>query len=271
MSISYPYIEQATSGGKKEKKIRYGARDEESKININLVKPEIISIVFQALAKLDEDEANEIAYSIVDWRDPDSFLINPSYGAEDDYYDEKEPPYEAKDAHFQVVEELLLVRGMDEKIFDQVKDYITIFGSGAVNINTASREILGALQLSDKAIDAILAYRRGTDNEEATEDDRAFTAPASITSELSRVYVLPASDVAVLSSLAADAILGTESASFMIRSVAQFRAMTLEIQAVVEKSGNVQFFSGGIPQRIRAPLKSGPGGEEEPAFKLLSS
>ena len=109
------------------------------------------------------------------------------------------------------------------------------------------------------------------DNEEATEDDRAFTDPASITSELSRVYVLPASDVAVLSSLAADAILGTESASFMIRSVAQFRAMTLEIQGVVEKSGNVQFFSGGIPQRIRAPLKSGPGGEEEPAFKLLSS
>jgi type II secretory pathway component PulK len=51
------------------RKVRYGIQDEERKINLNTAGAPVISKLFQLAADLDQEEADEIAYGIVDWRD----------------------------------------------------------------------------------------------------------------------------------------------------------------------------------------------------------
>ena len=56
-----------------------------------------------------------------------------------------------------------------------LKDVITVFGDGRVNINTCSREVLEAIPgVSSEVIDKILEYRAGPDEELGTTDDRSF-------------------------------------------------------------------------------------------------
>ena len=53
--------------------------------------------------------------SILDWRDSNrDHRLN---GAEEDYYRGLDPPYSCKDGPFDVVEELLLVRGVTPELF----------------------------------------------------------------------------------------------------------------------------------------------------------
>ena len=60
-------------------------------------------------------ERDIIVDSILDWKDSDNFhRVN---GAEDDYYESLPTPRTCKDAHFDTVEELLLVRGITPLLF----------------------------------------------------------------------------------------------------------------------------------------------------------
>lgn len=81
--------------------LKFGLIDESSKLNLN-------TATYDMLIKLPNMTA-EFAASIVDWRDSDSD-ITPS-GAENDYYMTLRPAYYCKDAPFETLEELLLVRG----------------------------------------------------------------------------------------------------------------------------------------------------------------
>ncbi len=86
--------------------MHWGLEDEASKININSAPREV-------LLKL-PGVTEEIADSILDWRDPDS---NPGpNGAEGPYYEGQVPPYTCKNQPFETIEELLLVRGVTAEI-----------------------------------------------------------------------------------------------------------------------------------------------------------
>ncbi len=87
-------------------RMRWGLEDEASKININYAPKEI-------LLKL-PGVTEEIADSIIDWRDQDS-NAGPN-GAESPYYESQTPPYNCKNQPFETIEELLLVRGMTAEI-----------------------------------------------------------------------------------------------------------------------------------------------------------
>ena len=52
-----------------------------------------------------------------------------------------------------------------------MEDYITIYGEGLVNINTAGQVILIALGLSESSVQDIITYRDGPDGKPATQDD----------------------------------------------------------------------------------------------------
>ncbi len=233
-------------------KRRFGARDEESKINLNTAKPEVMRKLFQLVAGLDEDVASEIAYGIVDWRDADTFHSHPEYGAEDDYYESLKLPYESKDLPMEVLDEVLLVRGMTPEIFEKIRDDVTIYGSGSVNVNTAPREILLALGLSEKAADRILAFRAGPDKEEATADDFIFTQAEAITSELSKSESLPSAEAAEISNLVSAGLLKTASSVFMVQSRGELRGKraAIDITAVVERTGKILFWSVGTPRQL---------------------
>jgi DNA uptake protein ComE-like DNA-binding protein len=56
-----------------------------------------------------------------------------------------------------------------------LRDLFTVFGSGRININTASEQVLRAIpEIDEAAVAAILGYRAGQDGRLETKDDRRF-------------------------------------------------------------------------------------------------
>lgn len=155
-----------------EQEILYGMMDELSKININKVPAQILKTLLENIGKVEEDKADDIAYAIVDWRDVD-IMVSPG-GAEDDYYSNSDPAYPCKNSDFEILEELLLVKGMTPEIFSKIKGAITIYGEGRVNINTAGWLSLHALGLGEELAERIIKFRQGNDGREGTEDDNVF-------------------------------------------------------------------------------------------------
>ncbi len=86
--------------------VYWGAEDEASKINLNTAPKEVL----MRLPRVTE----EIADSIIDWRDADS--TPGAAGAESSYYQGLVPPYTCKNQPFETIEELLYVRGMTPEI-----------------------------------------------------------------------------------------------------------------------------------------------------------
>jgi len=172
--------------------------DEEGKMPINQAAPEQLKRLLDLLA-VDPADADAIADSVQDWIDDnDTHRLN---GAEDEYYLSLVPPYRAKNAPLDRVEELLLVRGMtpeilygqpaqheDEEAIPGLLQFITTTSAGQVNVNTATREVLQAfLGLDDIQADAVVNRRDGGDGITGTEDDQPFQSVDEFTALLGNV------------------------------------------------------------------------------------
>lgn len=229
--------------GAEEKEI-CGVIDEARKININKADRATMQRLFKAVLGTDDRDAQNIAASIVDFRDKNSTLSVPLGSAENSYYTNLREPYECKDAFFEVIDELLLVRGIDQDIFDKIKNFVTIYDEETVNVNTASYEVLSALGIPERILRYIIEYRQGDDGEEATADDNIFNAPQSIVPSLSQHYSLSIGEVALLSNLISKGLLATGSDYFMIRSqaVLTYSSATGEIICVVDREGKIIFW-----------------------------
>ncbi len=224
--------------------MQYGLVDENSKINLNNSDMEVFKRLFQNVVFLSDELAEELAYCIIDWKDEDSNFQHPSYGAEDSYYRNLEYPYEAKDSDYEILEELLLVKGMNKEIFDKIKDYVTIYGQGTININTASAEVLSALGLSDGLIEKIMSFRYGMDSELATFDDSFFTSASKIITQLKSVVPLNSSEIMQLEILISKDKLDVTSENFMVKSAAKLDKKNLDYQiiAVVDSEGKIKYW-----------------------------
>lgn len=121
----------------------YGVIDEERKININSSSQALLKSLVEIAGEVDPMTASEISSSIIDWRDEnDELLIG---GAEDSYYAALNRPYPCHNGEFQSLHELLLVKGVGCDLFSKLKRYLTIYGTGKVNINTAQPMVLRCL------------------------------------------------------------------------------------------------------------------------------
>jgi general secretion pathway protein K len=93
---------------------RVDIQDESGKINVNTVSEPQLRALVEA-SGIGKPDADIITDSILDWRDADNETrLN---GAEDDYYQTLNPPYNAKNGRIDTVEELLLVRGITTDYF----------------------------------------------------------------------------------------------------------------------------------------------------------
>ncbi|GMU92561.1 MAG: hypothetical protein AMXMBFR4_16190 [Candidatus Hydrogenedentota bacterium] len=86
-----------------------------------------------------------------------------------------------KRALFTTVEDARHLDGMDESDWEGdvdkpgLRDLLTVYGEGRININTAPREVLEAIpDLDESVIGSIIAFRAGKDGTLMTEDDRGF-------------------------------------------------------------------------------------------------
>lgn len=241
-SIVYDSIDERS--GKLIK--RYGLIDEERKININKAPMNVLERLFKIALGLGEMEAQELSASIIDWRDSDSELSLPLGSAEDSDYRSLSYAYEAKDADFEVLDELLLVKGMSNEIFEKLKSYVTIYGSGRVNINTAPKAVLLALGFSEDITDAILIFRYG-DGENASSaqsDGGVFDAPSDIVPRISEFYHLSPSELTQVSAIA-EQLLSVSSDNFMVKSTAitANRKTAFEITSVVDRKGKILYWN----------------------------
>jgi type II secretory pathway component PulK len=82
---------------------------------------------------------------------------------------------------FQTVEEIREMEGVSDKDWfgtDKkvgLRDLLTCWGTGQINVNTASAAVLKCIpELRDNVVNAIVAYRQGPDGELGTEDDQDF-------------------------------------------------------------------------------------------------
>jgi len=111
------------------------------------------------------EHADVIVDSILDWKDADD--LHRLNGAENDYYLSLPKPYKARNADFETLEELILVRGITPEILygtgsrKGIIHFLTVHTrTGQINIDVAPKEILAALPGMDAAlVDRIIALR----------------------------------------------------------------------------------------------------------------
>ena len=192
---------------------RFGMVDEERKINVNAAPAEVLERLFILLG-LNESQAQDLAFSIVDWRDKDSQLSSASGSAEDSYYRSLANAYEAKDAPFEILQELLLVKGMSADIFQKAAEYLTVYGKGQVNINTASGVVLQALGLSPEVAEKVIVFRNGKDGVAATSDDMVFTSVSEVAGAVTDAANLNQVQQAQLAAVCDTQVLTTRSDNF---------------------------------------------------------
>jgi len=205
---------------------------------------DVLTRLLENTAELGRRDAEKLAYNIVDWRDNDSFFQHPQYGAEDSDYRSEKYSYEAKDSDFEVIEELLLVQKMDQEIFDKIKHFVTIYGAGKVNINTAPKQVLLALGLRNYVAENIILFRKGGDSIAGTGDDDIFLQVSTIVSRLSQSFDLSPSELGSLSNLVAAGKFSIKSENFMIRSIAKLNHLEKQttIIAVADRTGKIKYW-----------------------------
>jgi len=141
--------------------------EESGKINLNMLNDSSAVILNTLLINLgvSKEDADTIVDSILDWKDSDE--LHRLHGAESDYYMTLPNPYRSKNAAFETIEELLMVKGMTPEILygneqkPGICDFITVRSrTGGINVNTAPKEVLAALPgMSMEAADKIITLR----------------------------------------------------------------------------------------------------------------
>ena len=190
-----------------------GLEDEESRINLNAAPKDVLENLFA--------DSPDVVAAVLDWRDPDDNVTDG--GAENEIYESLEPPYKCRNGNFRSVEELLLVYGITPALYNEVKDLVTVHGSGKVNINTAPPPVLAALGLEESLVDRIVDYRRGPDQLEGTEDDGVFANPAEIESSLAGDEAFPGEEYMRLRHLIQVQQLAVKSEGFRLNVTAHAR------------------------------------------------
>jgi general secretion pathway protein K len=151
--------------------------DNSKKIQVNRVlEDEKYEVLLRRFLSLEEfglysEEVSNIIDAIKDWIDHDDEITR--FGAENSYYQGLEKPYACKNASLESLEELLLVKGITWELFYGTKekpgisDYLTIYGDGKVNINTAEALVLRSLsdQIDQEMVEEMVAYRENEEND----------------------------------------------------------------------------------------------------------
>lgn len=156
--------------------------DESGKIPINRLvtgnafNEDIRGLMFRLLSQpefgLEERKINEILEAVKDWIDKDDDVTG-SGGAERAYYGALENPYTPKNGLLDCIDELLMIKGMTKNIYYGTKEtpglrqLLTVYGDGRININTAPKPVLRALSkdMTGTAADDMDQYRRNKDND----------------------------------------------------------------------------------------------------------
>ena len=115
-----------------------GVIGEEGKINVNEADQDILEAAFTVLGGAEESRAARICEALQAYRKQRGELLTSE--SSKGY----PPEPRAGQGRLQSVQELLLVTGaeLDTELFSRVEPYLTVFGSGRINVNAADVRVL---------------------------------------------------------------------------------------------------------------------------------
>lgn len=197
--------------------------DEESKVNINTASDAVLG---QLLSSLRMQCATVMRDSLLDWKDTDT--TTRQCGAEDSYYTQQAVYRHCKNGMLDCSEELSMIQGFeDATTIKPLLPCVTVYGSGKININTASFEVLSSLPGIDyKTARTIVAYRSGNDYIDGTSDDRIFETTDAVQPVVGKKIFAQIANYITVKSL-----------FFNVRSVAKAGTRTKIVDAMLERVG----------------------------------
>ena len=127
--------------------------------------PVVMDRLERLFIELGLDDPDGLLDALIDWLDEDDQARQ--FGAESAYYLDRPRPYPAKNGPLDTLDELLLIKGFDTDILNQLRPNVTVHGGEKINVNTASEEVLLALaeEMDMDAVQTIVDARQ----------DRPFT------------------------------------------------------------------------------------------------
>jgi type II secretory pathway component PulK len=138
----------------------------------------------------------------------------------------------------------MLVKGMTPELYEKIIPYVTVYGSGKINANTAPEPVLAALGLSPGVRRDIISYRAGRDSKPGTADDGIFDSSLTIVQKLEQSNALTQDEVTEL--LNASAVqLGTAATAFTVTSRAYVPGGKIpgaEVRAVIDSEGSILYW-----------------------------
>ncbi|MFA4920142.1 MAG: general secretion pathway protein GspK, partial [Thermodesulfovibrionales bacterium] len=155
----------------------------------------------------------KIADRIVDWIDKngESRLSDSEAGA--------------KNAILDSVDELLLIHGISKEDYDKLLPYITIYGNGEININSASKPVIRCLSndISDELAQRVIDYRK--------------SMPFKVKADLQNVNGFSSAVYNPFSDM-----ITSESSTFSIKSTASSGGVKRVIETVLDTTNTVQYW-----------------------------
>lgn len=194
--------------------------DENSKFNINsIIYPNGLTNeeAFSSLKKLLEylNINPSLAMTIADWIDPDH---EPRL---------RDSEYNAKNSDLWSMDELRLIEGIDKKIFETISSFITVYGNGNININSAKLPVLVSLHndMTETLAKRIIDYRE--------------SSPFEATAHVQRVSGMEKIGQRLLGRIT------VKSSNFRVISKATVNEITRIVESVMDISMNVQYWREG--------------------------
>ena len=156
-----PYLLQTESAT-----LAIQVRYTESRLNVNTLPASLWDKILTICGLDDQEQRVAIHDTILDWIDADS--LHHLQGAESEYYLEQTPEYYCKNNKIQVLDELLLLRGVTQDLYygnlehPGLVDFLSVYGSAdKMDINSASPAVFALLKdLEDDQLADILAARQ---------------------------------------------------------------------------------------------------------------
>lgn len=238
----------------------YGLSDEERRLNINrcvdnkFLRQSLVIL----LSSIRVDNPDKLVSTLVDWIDQDKKTQEGD--SEDSIFknDVLRCPQELLDvlSFYYYKKETLHREEAEQKaweIFSKIKDNITVWGDGRININTASRALLKTLfsiclvnnvegvseSEIDNLLDKIISYRQGPDGQDFSEDDNYFTKldPGYIIDTIgSYTELLTTGQRNLISFLYANQLITVKSDNFCIEAKGKINNLSRIKKVVVSKA-----------------------------------
>lgn len=208
----------------------YGIEDVRAKININTAPDHV-------LQGLSPEITEDIAANIRAWRGNEE-------GIETTNRDYSDKPYSCKNAPFDVVDELLLVKDFGSEIFygapggehdAAIKNLVTAHdpsGEFKININTAGQKVLESLGLGESAQN-VVNYRAGDDGYIMTSDDNKVFSDIGGVKEFLKDAEGGAFDDTALENLHLEDVLVFNSDYFKIKSIGTLEGRKSKIKKTI--------------------------------------